>query len=167
MSTAIEVNPFSLPRPATRQETKIFTDPLFPEGVQITVTLRSLVGTAAVTRIGERASEYVEKYVTTGAGKRAAPIILPGIGKVKPTRTLLDVIARIEEMEIVPEGATRGLLFWLATSEVAPTAFLQISQWADELGGETYANRKNVSGASSETPSGDASTTMPDTIPSS
>lgn len=126
-------NPYTLPRPKLRQETRTFTDPAQP-GVEITLTFRALDGLEAL-KVGGDARRLIEEWAPSEANGFISHIPLPDGELLEPSEDLLQTVAMLVKMQVPPgEGdLPYDLIAWLGVATRFPSAWLKILEWAGEL----------------------------------
>lgn len=121
------IDPYSLPRPERKTETRTFTD----DGVELTLTLRE-ANAGDVARASEVADGLVEDFITGIQGFRgAAEFPDPD---VKPSRTLFVQCALAAELMVAEErGQAYSAVDFAIFSARLPRAWAQISIWIGQL----------------------------------
>lgn len=160
------VNPWAIPRPPKRKETRTFTEPGH-EDQPVTLTFEEL-DILGQTRVRERTRELVEEYVTGKVDadgellrdKDGEPLQAPNLyplssaggGGVRLTETMCAAFAMMEVLQPGPEEERYPLDLLLGLALHMPTAYAEAAVWAAEFLPGLSGNSTAASGPGSSAP---------------
>lgn len=136
------INPWGLPKPVLRCETRTLVDA--DTGFEVCLTLKQ-IDPIQIANAASRTQEYDATY----GGDSGIPLVLPATDGSGPEARMLpnaffSQVAILQEMEVPEPGDDPAdLLWWAGIATRLPSVFGQISEWMAALMTHSSAASKN------------------------
>lgn len=127
------INPWGIPKPQKRQETRTLVDA--DSGFEVRLTLKQIDPIEMAEAVA-RTQEYEDLY----GGDTGIPLILPATDfEPAEPRTLPQAfysqVSLLQQMEVPEDGEEEpaGLLWWAGIATRLPNVFVQVGEWMTNL----------------------------------